>query len=543
MIGSDPESFYNYSAQRWLWNESEQLRRRYIQFDLDALIQIAEEAAGHDAVCLNLSRLPEGNFNKVFLATMQDGKQLVVKIPNPNSGPAYYTTASEVATMQFILKIKEKLHVPVPKVLAYCSRAGESRLGAEYIVMEKAGGIELGRVWDDLKPNDKLAIVKQIAHITCNLAQFRFPHYGALYRRDDIELFESKAIDDDFAVGPTVNRAWFDNGRGEVDVYRGPWTSADDVMEALVHREKACLKKFSTFPRDCQQGIFGGPGCYNPTHKAKLSVLQDFLKIYRYITPQDKNISAGMIWHNDLHTENIFVDINNPSQITSIIDWQCVPVYPMFLIAHHPSLIEYDGPRVNGFVKPELPKDLDSLDPNAKKSAKATYAAQLFWLSYEIQVQKAVPELLHAFRYKDTLPGQILGTIASTYGDGEPYIQSLLADISEEDVWKQVVGVNAAGDSIVPCPLHYSKEDIANQQMDYEKWQKDIERKARVIDELGVYPGWNGAVPPDQYDEVFRRLTASKQNFLLGESAKDEEMALWEKLWPFQDAPLRQDSD
>lgn len=110
----------------------------------------------------------------------------------------------------------------MPKVLAYCSRAGESKLGAEYIVMEKARGIELGRVWDDLKPSDKLAIVKQVAHITCNLAQFRFPHYGALYRRDDIELFESKAIDNEFVVGPTVNRAWFDNGRGEVDVYRGP---------------------------------------------------------------------------------------------------------------------------------------------------------------------------------------------------------------------------------------------------------------------------------------------------------------------------------
>lgn len=110
----------------------------------------------------------------------------------------------------------------MPKVLAYCSRAGESKLGAEYIVMEKAAGIELGRVWDDLKPKERLAIVQQIARITCNLAQFRFPYYGSLYRKADLELFESKAIGDDFAVGPTVNRAWFDDGRGEVDVHRGP---------------------------------------------------------------------------------------------------------------------------------------------------------------------------------------------------------------------------------------------------------------------------------------------------------------------------------
>jgi hypothetical protein len=33
---------------------------------------------------------------------MENGRQLVVKIPNPNAGPAHYTTASEVATMQFV---------------------------------------------------------------------------------------------------------------------------------------------------------------------------------------------------------------------------------------------------------------------------------------------------------------------------------------------------------------------------------------------------------------------------------------------------------
>lgn len=208
----------------------------------------------------------------------------------------------------------------------------------------------------------------------------------------------------------------------------------------------------------------------------------------------------------------------------------------MFLIAHHPSLIEYDGPRVNGFGKPELPQDFDSLDLDAKKSAKATHNAQLFWLSYEIQVQKAVPELLHALRSRNSLVGQLLGMISSTFGDGEPYIQSLLADLSQVDIWKQVVGVNAAGDPIMQCPLHYSKQKISEQQMDYEKWQKDIERKARVIDDLGVYTGWNGAVPPEQYDEISRRLITAKQNFLLRESGNAEEMALWEKIWPFQDA-------
>lgn len=102
MIDYDPKELYRYSAQKWLWNEPAQLLSRYVQFNMDALIHVAEEAAGQGSVCVNVSKLPEGNSNKVFVVTMEDGKQLIVKLPNPNSGPVHYTTASEVATMQFV---------------------------------------------------------------------------------------------------------------------------------------------------------------------------------------------------------------------------------------------------------------------------------------------------------------------------------------------------------------------------------------------------------------------------------------------------------
>lgn len=102
MVDGDLEEFYRYSTQKWLWNEPAQLLRRYLQFNMDALIHVAEEATGDGKICVDVTKLPEGNSNKVFLVTMQDGKQLVVNLPNPNSGPVHYTTASEVATMQFV---------------------------------------------------------------------------------------------------------------------------------------------------------------------------------------------------------------------------------------------------------------------------------------------------------------------------------------------------------------------------------------------------------------------------------------------------------
>lgn len=59
--------------------------------------------------------------------------------------------------------------------------------------------------------------------------------------------------------------------------------------------------------------------------------------------------------------------------------------------------------------------------------------------------------------------------------------------------------------------------------------------KARVLEEIGVYTGWNGAVSPGGYDEVVRRLAVAKQNFLARESANEQERAMCEKVWPFED--------
>ncbi|PGH26506.1 hypothetical protein AJ80_01820 [Polytolypa hystricis UAMH7299] len=287
------DDLFAYRAQRWLWNESKQLQRRHIKFDVQNLIKVAEEAAGRAAVCTNITRLPEGNFNKVFLASMKDGRQLIVKIPNPNAGRPHYTTASEAATMDYLKSI---LNIPVPRILAYyCSRAKESKLGAEYIIMEKAPGIELGRVWDSLKGRDKANIAKQLGDLTARLSSARFASYGSLYYGRDLADDESRSIDVTFVVGPTTARGWFDDVRDEMDVHRGPWTSSGEVMDALVQREIACLNAFSSFPTDRQHGIFNGPDGYRPAHNAKVKVLRDFQKICLHILPKRESLNEGII--------------------------------------------------------------------------------------------------------------------------------------------------------------------------------------------------------------------------------------------------------
>lgn len=53
---------------------------------------------------LKILKLTEGLHNKAFLLTMDNGMEVVAKLPNPNAGPATYTTASEVATRDMVCR-------------------------------------------------------------------------------------------------------------------------------------------------------------------------------------------------------------------------------------------------------------------------------------------------------------------------------------------------------------------------------------------------------------------------------------------------------
>jgi hypothetical protein len=97
----DFEHFFRYTSGRWLWDEEQQLRDRYRAFNVAGLQGLAARAVGSGG-CVSMTKLAEGGFNKVFRLVMDDGKSVLARIPNPNAGPSFNTTASEVATMEFV---------------------------------------------------------------------------------------------------------------------------------------------------------------------------------------------------------------------------------------------------------------------------------------------------------------------------------------------------------------------------------------------------------------------------------------------------------
>lgn len=88
-----------------------------------------------------MSKLGEGSYNKVFLLEMDDGKEIVAKIPQPSAGRKHISTASEVPLLPFL---REELDIQVPEVNGWSSKATETELGAEYILVKKVEGVAYG---------------------------------------------------------------------------------------------------------------------------------------------------------------------------------------------------------------------------------------------------------------------------------------------------------------------------------------------------------------------------------------------------------------
>lgn len=92
---------FRHTSGRWLWDEEQQLLDRYTVFDVGELKRVAAKSVEANA-CLDIQKSGEGGCNKVFRLTMDNDMVVIAGIPNPSAGPAGYTTASEVATMDFV---------------------------------------------------------------------------------------------------------------------------------------------------------------------------------------------------------------------------------------------------------------------------------------------------------------------------------------------------------------------------------------------------------------------------------------------------------
>lgn len=189
---------------------------------------------------------------------MDNDIKVFVKLPNPNAGPEYFTTASEVATRHFVSRLqhrqalisgnisynsqlREILGLPIPRVYAWSSDPSNP-VGAEYIIEEEAVGQPLGTSWFQWSKELQLDMVSQIVEVERKLASISFPKHGCIYYKTDLaskglatesltkEVLTTESVCtilnpssiSKFAIGPlTIAKHW-DGERAKMDLDRGP---------------------------------------------------------------------------------------------------------------------------------------------------------------------------------------------------------------------------------------------------------------------------------------------------------------------------------
>lgn len=197
-------------------------RRRV--FNVDGLCRLAAESVNRSPDdIVNLAKLAEGGFNRIFLITMHDGFQMVARIPYPATVPKYYTVASEVATMTLL----RSSGLPIPKVYGY-SPAPDNAAETEYIFMEFVRGTKLSDVWLDLGKREIISVLRQLAQLESKVMSISFPAGGSLYYAQDLEKVAGgpgiPLEDERFCVGPDVSLPLWYGRRSQLDVDRGPCT-------------------------------------------------------------------------------------------------------------------------------------------------------------------------------------------------------------------------------------------------------------------------------------------------------------------------------
>ncbi|PGH15601.1 hypothetical protein AJ80_05465 [Polytolypa hystricis UAMH7299] len=163
------EQLFEYTNGRFLVNEKHEKSKRYAKFDLDALCTLVSSLPSISSPISKIDKM-EGGFNKALLMTVENGKEVVAKIPYPNVVPSEYSTASEVAILEYV---RSNTSILVSKVLAWSSDSSNP-VGSGYILTEKVNGRQLVDVWGEMDQLQQFKLIQNLIWLESQLASIGF---------------------------------------------------------------------------------------------------------------------------------------------------------------------------------------------------------------------------------------------------------------------------------------------------------------------------------------------------------------------------------
>ncbi|KAG5735888.1 hypothetical protein E4T56_gene3846 [Termitomyces sp. T112] len=510
---------------RWLFNEAQQQEIRHVQFNVSELIRVACAAVGGDP-CLQMHKIAEGSFNKIFRLRFQNSQSLIARIPSARmfgSGVSW-AIASEVATMTFV---GNKLNVRTPRVIAWNkdSDISQNPVGWPYILMEDVEGVSLNNEWTkpEMRGEPVAELLTEVANDIARMNAVSFSQLGSLYFPADLPssippLAAPRLFEDQVRVGPIADPLWWRSYHDEPHLDRGPWDTVEDYINAAVRIERRAVERHREDPSSLSYTNSSVNDLVQIDHLLdKVVALAPHLKqVIEQASPLPDSFMMNVLLHPDIRAQNLMVPKltaeNDVSRMKDpcFIDWQGTPVLPHALqwcIPHvaeyQPRLFQADGRpvlNVNGFEEVPWPAGFDQLNPSQQEVLRAEHriaTRKVRWNEVFLKVPKYAYLIVWPLqRYLHLLTQGILRATA----DGPHTLMHLLVRI--KILWDE------DSNELGPCPYTFGSDELHRYQEEQERLERFDDALSRLSIQLRCTS--DGCVDPEDYEFSMHELARAR---------------------------------
>ncbi|KAF8000107.1 hypothetical protein HF325_005036 [Metschnikowia pulcherrima] len=453
----------------------------------------------------SIASIHEGKHHRVYKLSLQNGKELVLRIPYKLESDFAIETKikSEVATLDFL---DVKLGANVPKVIAYGSTR-TNPLQTPFILMEYVQGDLLMKQWDPMMPDSEtskeklLLVVEPIMDFYDKALAITFNMFGSLYFHDDVSVenqsylpYEEsdEALKNRWRIGPSVERVFSKNKKHlsaqQVKQYSGPWDASKplDMISDVANIQLESLKS----RLGLAQADAGNKIENIDELKKQIAVFDNLKKMsQKLFNPVSKSIMnvnemfKPRLFFPDLDPLNVIVRDGEPV----FLDFEHTAIKP-FILANYPSFVAYQGAKIYN-LEEDIP-EYEKMDDVEKQQYQFMY--------YKTRNERLWEHALNSKRHD-------LIAVASPHIKvlKAPYLQALEcksdkdylfvenAIVQLQAMWNVYVANGLVNTEESGFPIEYTQETLDAHQADLEAHQTEI-----VSTPFAATGGW---VPQDMF--------------------------------------------
>lgn len=238
--------------------------------------------------------------------------------------------------------------------------------------------------------------------------------------------------------------------------------------------------------------------------------------------PPVADTSKPVLWHTDTNLGNIFVSPDDPTKVSSIVDWQSSRIRPLFMHARFPEFLIPPKGYEPGSSMPALPENFEDLSTEDQEIATNTKNKALLSKYFEYYIKEHNKRIYNALSFDRKLWEPFTYCRLFSHGSLIPAYNCLSR---LEDSWPSL---GLPGE----CPYSLTEKEWQKHFGNAEKYQVQKElgefvQNGLCTDESGWIPNecWDGA------NEANKELYESWMKEALADGDTTVEEA--RRYWPF----------